>query len=346
MEDDGAGTAQTTQAAANLGQTVAAQGMRAGDTGCPPTRVKLIFNSGSGAAAESPSQLLAVISEMQAWNLIPEIHLVQAETDLAPVIHEALHHGIRLVVVSGGDNTVDSVAAALVGKRATLGIVPTGRRNNLAMALGIPRDIPAAVALLRTGKAIKMDMGFATCGEIERPFVESCSVGLIAALFPAADDIQHGNLGRIGEFMATLAGYPLIEMSISLNNKKRINCRGHGVLITNVPFVGPNWLVADNASLDDGRLDVLVLAETSKLDLLGRALQPNSSTLSDWPIQHHRVARVSVETDPLVSVMTDGTPCEAGPVQARIQRHAVTIISGAAAHHHWFASRHGQPGMP
>ena len=39
----------------------------------------------------------------------------------------------------------------------------------------------------------------ATCGKINTPFLEVCSVGLVSTLFSSVDDIQHGNLARVGD---------------------------------------------------------------------------------------------------------------------------------------------------
>ncbi|MBK9613510.1 hypothetical protein [Candidatus Amarobacter glycogenicus] len=53
----------------------------------------------------------------------------------------------------------------------------------MALSLGIPTDIPAAIAILRTGRRIKVDVGMAAQGNMNTPFLEVCSVGLVSTLF-------------------------------------------------------------------------------------------------------------------------------------------------------------------
>ena len=153
-------------------------------------RAKLIFNPSAGAARGSPIEILDVIHEMQAWKLVPEAFLVEAGCDLLGAVRDALMRGIRMFVVCGGDGTILAVAEALMGTRATLGIIPAGTQNNVALSLGIPADIPAAIALLRTGQRIKVDMGLAATqkspsegGKMVQPFLLACVVGLASAIF-------------------------------------------------------------------------------------------------------------------------------------------------------------------
>ncbi len=98
---------------------------------------KLIFNPGAGVTGDSPVQLMDVISEMQAWKLVPEAYLVEPDSDLTAVVQKALEDGMRMFVVCGGDGTIDVMAGALAGTNATLGIIPTGTQNNVALSLGI-----------------------------------------------------------------------------------------------------------------------------------------------------------------------------------------------------------------
>jgi diacylglycerol kinase (ATP) len=292
-----------------------------------PLRAKLIFNAGAGAAGESPVQLMDVIGEMQAWNLVPEAFLIEPGCDLPGMIQDARAQGIRMFVVCGGDGTISASARILAGTRATLGIIPIGTQNNTALSLGIPADIPAAIAILRNGRRIKVDVGMAACGNINTPFLEVCSVGLISTLFPSADDIQHGNLARVGDFMTSLVGSPPAEIHLLLDGKQEIHDLGHVVLVSNMPYIGLHYEVGSAASFNDGLLDVLFFADLSKLDLLGYVLQGVSEGKPEDPrIQHFHVRRVDIDTHPAMPVMADGTALGEGLVRIEVRRHALAVM--------------------
>ena|SRR5579859_3272226 len=298
----------------------------------PAQRLKLIFNPMSGVVASSPQQLLTIVSALQAANYLPEVFLVQPECDLSTVVKDALRRGLRLFVVCGGDGTIDSVAAALAGTRGTLGIVPAGTRNNVAFSLGIPDDPAAAVGLLRGGRRLKIDVGLATAGQGQRVFLEACSVGLLSALFPATDDIQHGNLGRIGDLLGTLISTPVSEMHLQVNDRDVVHTQGHIVIAANMLFVGPRFRVSAESTLDDGLLDLVVYAELSKLDLLGTVISAATGGAEDVRIRHERVRRVVVETNPPMPVILDGFPMEvSGPLRLSVRRRALNVIAAPDA---------------
>ncbi len=290
-------------------------------------RAKLIFNPGSGSAGESPVQLLDVIREMQEWKLVPEAFLVEPGCDLPAVVQDALGRGIRLFVVCGGDGTISSVARSLAGTHATLGIIPIGTQNNTALSLGIPSEIPAAIAILRNGQRIKVDVGMATCGDITTPFLEVCSVGLISTLFPSADDINHGNLARIGDFLSTLVGSPPAEIHLLLDRKQEIHNLGHMVLVSNMPFIGLHYHLGTSKSHTDGLLDVLFFADLSKMDLIGYVIQGvGEGYPEDSRIQHFHVRRIDIDTHPAMPLMADGSPLGEGLVQIKVWRHALAVM--------------------
>jgi diacylglycerol kinase (ATP) len=292
-----------------------------------PIRAKLIFNPGAGAAGQSPVQLMDVIREMQAWNLVPEAFLIEPDCDMPGAIREALTEGIRMFVVCGGDGTISGAAGLLAGTGATLGIIPIGTQNNTALSLGIPSDIPAAIAILRSGKRIKVDVGMATCGSITTPFLEVCSVGLISALFPSADDIQHGNLARVVDFLSTLTASPPAEIHLLLDNRKKIHSLGHVVLVSNMPYIGLHYQVGSAAAFSDGLLDVLFFADLSKLDLLGYVFQGVGEGKAEDPrIQHYHVRRAEIDTHPAMPVMKDGTAIGEGLVHIEVRRHALAMM--------------------
>lgn len=294
-----------------------------------PLRAKLIFNPSSGRPDESARQLLEVVTHLQGWQILPEVALVFPDTDVVALARQALRQGISLIIACGGDGTIDSIAGALVGSTATLGIIPTGTRNNVAFSLGIPNDIPAAARLLRLGRRSRIDIGRAVCGANSRWFLEACSVGLLSALFPAADDIQHGHLERIGDLLSTLVNAPAAEIQLRLDGSRNwITAQGHMVLISNMPYLGAHYQTASNVSYDDSRLDVLMYANLSKLDLIGYAVQATSGIPEDARIRRFQVRRLDVRSEPPLPVMADGFMLGEGPLSVTLRRQGLAVMVG------------------
>ncbi len=297
-----------------------------------PGRVKVIFNPQSGALAATPDSLQVILRALQAADLLPEVYLVEPERELRPVVKDALRRGHRRFVVCGGDGTIDTVASALAGTRGALAIVPAGTRNNVAYSLGVPDD-PAAVAqLVRAGQRRQIDVGLAECGREQRVFLEACSVGLLSALFPATDELQHGHLAKLGDLLSTLIASPVAEMRLTVDGQPALHTQGHIVLAANMPFIGPRFRVAAHSALDDGLLDLVVYAELSKLDLLGSVIQSATGGSEDARIRHYQVRQAVVETNPPMPVVVDGFPFGAGgPLRLSVRRRALNVIAPPAA---------------
>ncbi len=294
-----------------------------------PQPVKLIFNPRSGSAAVGPDRLQVIVAALQSAGLLPEVYLVEPEHDIRAAVKGALRRGHRLFVVCGGDGTIDVAAGALAGTRATLGIVPMGTRNNVAYSLGLPDHPLEAAQLLRTGPRRKIDVGLAECGGEQRVFLEACSVGLLSALFPASDDLQHGNLTRLPDVVSTLISTPPAEIRLQLYGQPPLDLGGYVLVAANMPFVGPRYPLAPNSSLEDGLLELVVFADLSKLDLLGTALQVVTGGAEDRRIRRYQVRQAVIETRPPMPVVVDGFPFEAaGPLRLSVRRRALNVIAG------------------
>jgi len=261
---------------------------------------------------------------------VPEVCVLDLDCDLSKIVSETLTKGIHLFVACGGDGTINAVAKVLAGRSATLGIIPAGTQNDIALSLGIPKDIPAAVAILRTGRRIKADTGKVICGDIETPFLELCSVGLMSSLFPSGDDIQHGHLERIGDFLATLATSAPSKIKLLLDNRQEIIATGHVVLITNMPYIGRHYQVGEATAFHDGLLDILLFASLSKLDLLGCAFKEGTNVceLEDPRIQRFRARRADIDTNPEMPIMADGIALGEGAVHVEVHHHSLAVMTG------------------
>lgn len=292
-------------------------------------RAKLIFNYGSGQSGESPQQLASILSEMQNQSILPEVYIIHPDSRIADTIHRAIRSGIKLIVVAGGDGTIDSVVGAMVGSDATLGIIPTGTRNNLAFNLGITGDIANSVALLRQGRRLKIDVGRVHCGHSRHWFLEGAAMGLLSDLYPMADDIQHGDLTMIGELLSTFVSATPSRLSVVLDGHKQPDTSAHMMLITNMPFLGAHFQISPNVSFRDGRLDVFTFSDMSKLTMISYAALSRGGLVEDAGIRHYRAKHVTIISKPRMPILADGIQLGEGSLSVHIHRHALTVMAGA-----------------
>ncbi len=291
----------------------------------------MIFNPIAGRPDLAPLQLLEILQAIQAKNILPEVHLVTPESQLEIVVRDAIDRGVQTILVCGGDGTIDHVASGMIDTEATLGIIPGGTQNNIARSMGIPLgNIPAAIDIITDGRRIKVDVGRVLCGPIERWFLEITTIGLLSALFPSADDIQHGNIARVGDFLATLVASAPSHLSIDIDMGKEIlEVDGHVLLAANMPYLGMQFKVAPDVSFEDGYLDLVVYSNLTKIDLLGVAVQITGGVPNDPRIQHYRVRHLNVQADPPMPVMADGILLGDTPAEVSIYQQRLAVMANS-----------------
>jgi len=256
--------------------------------------------------------------------------MVHPDSQVESVVRSAIKGGTTLIVVAGGDGTIDSVVGAMIGSSATLGIIPTGTRNNLAFNLGVPSTIAGAVTLLRKGRRLKVDVGKMQHGRSSRWFLEDATLGLLSDIYPFADSIQHGDLTQIGNLLSTVISSTPSHLRIILEGCKKISINAYMVLIANMPYIGPRFQISPDVSWNDNRLDVFVFSDMSKLDLISYAMQSTSGAIEDTRVKHYRVKRLKIHSDPPMPVLADGMLLDPGPVTALVHPRALAVMGGAA----------------
>jgi YegS/Rv2252/BmrU family lipid kinase len=301
-----------------------------------PIRAQLIFNPGSGQPGESPQQLVDILSEMQNHNILPEVFIVHPGRPLEAVVHRAIRSGIKLIVVAGGDGTIDAIIGAMVGEDATLGIIPTGTRNNVAFNLGITGDIAKSVALLRRGRRMKIDVGRVHSGHSRHWFLEAAALGLLTDIYPLADDIQHGRLTMMGELLSTIVSATPSRLRVSLDGRKQPETFAHMMVITNMPFLGPHFQISPKVSFQDGHLDLFTFSDMSKLNMLSYAVFSRAGLVEDAGIKHYSANHVTIASKPPMPVLADGILLGEGSLSVHVHPRALAVMVGAK-----LTGRHG-----
>jgi len=278
-------------------------------------------NAGSGEAVQAA--LREVEIPFEAWPTRRAGHA----TELA---RQAVAEGRQLVIVAGGDGTVNETAQGLANTETALGVMPLGSIMNVARTLWVPRDLRLAARVLAEGKTLAMDMG--RIGE--RYFLEAAGIGLDAGLFGYFERLDSGRGSWLGTLRAVLRflrilGNPRMKIDYDGNS---IRARAPMVSVANGPYVGAAYAIAPNARIDDGLLDVVVFRGVSIPRVLlhlaliagGRHLPPppEAQTLRvEWiRVQGFRRRRLPVHTD--------GDPIGVTPVELRVAPAAVRVVVG------------------
>jgi diacylglycerol kinase (ATP) len=297
-------------------------------------KVKVIFNLQSGREEDSPLELTNLLRYLQDLHLVSEVHLIQPEDDVVQIAADAAQCGFGLVIASGGDGTVSLAASGLIDTSTCLGIIPTGTRNNQALSHGIPLDdMEAAVKVLRQGEIIQIDTGLVHCNSKRHPLIEVASLGLTSALFPSTDEIQRGELAKIGEFVQVMLAHPLSHIEAELDDgEKKVEMEAHTVLITNMPYTGARWKLTDTVSFDDGLLDVFFFPEMSKIDLINTVLQMDDGLPEDERILHYQVRNARFHSPQPLPVMVDGMMLGECDFYVEVKPRSLRVISNLSQH--------------
>lgn len=288
----------------------------------------VIFNPNSGDTAQSDTQLAEITSVMQELRVETEYVTLTPDLSVPDLARSAAQRGVHYVVASGGDNTMDAVARGIVNTHTRLVVIPTGTRNNIAHALNIPLDVTAAARVIATGKPIKIDMGRVRAGTETHYFLELVTIGLGAAMFPALDEAQKGNIARIGDLLSTFISNPPSSFKLNLDRgRQKLDVEALTLVVLNMPFLGANFQLSSYVDFTDGMLDVFVYADIGKLDLLTHALQVAQGATDDPRIRHLRIKNLDVDTYPVLPVMIDGEILESHHLQISRAAAALNIMA-------------------
>jgi YegS/Rv2252/BmrU family lipid kinase len=273
-----------------------------------------------------------IVAALQAVGITPRMELTTPEIDARQLARKALDRGDHLIIAAGGDGTIEEVATALIHSSATLGILPLGTMNNLARALGIPLDLPDAALLLAIGATRRVDLGRVVTPDnsIEGYFLETAGIGLSAIATPMGEDAEKGRwsnlLSKLGDFFA----FTSAAVTIQCDDEAPFQSQTHLVTISNAPLFGNNMLVAPEAKIDDGLLDVVVYENMELVDLTRYFFGISSGgRVTDGRVHVRRTCRVQVTADTPLPVNADLDVLAAQPRwEVEIVPRALSVIVG------------------
>ncbi|BAY25976.1 diacylglycerol kinase catalytic region [Calothrix sp. NIES-2100] len=166
-------------------------------------------------------------------------------------------HQVDLVIIGGGDGTLNAAVDALVDTQLPLGILPLGTANDLARTLGIPNSLTEACKIIAAGEQRRIDLGWVN----GKHFFNVASMGLSVKI---TQRLTKEVKRRWGVFAYLATALQVIWESRPFSAEIRINgesirVRTVQIAVGNGRYYGGGMAVAHDATIDDQRLDLYSL---------------------------------------------------------------------------------------
>lgn len=243
-----------------------------------------------------------------------------------------------LVIVCGGDGSVSSSALAAMESGLPLGIIPMGTANDLARTLDLPMNPVAAAGVIAQGETRLIDVGTVN----GHAFFNVASIGLSSELAQGLDPALKKRFGRLGYALAALKVLTRAStFSATITEKgQATSVDTYQIAIGNGRHYGGGNVVAENAEIDDGHLDLysLELKNVWKLALMLRSFR--SGTHGAWQeVRTAKCIEFDIETKKPMPINADGEIVTATPAHFKVHPKAISIFAPPAAPgaevHHW-----------
>ncbi|WP_018130811.1 diacylglycerol kinase [Effusibacillus pohliae] len=289
-------------------------------------RARLIYNPTSGKETMR-QHLPEILDILEAAGLETSCHMTKGADDALHAAVKAAEERFDYVIAAGGDGTVNEVVNGLasVAVRPVLGILPAGTSNDLARALGLPRDLVEAAKQLAKLQVRPLDVGQAN----DHFFVNIAGCGRITEITYEVPSKMKTALGQLAYYMKGLEKIPQlrpIPLEVEATNfgfsGKAMLC-----LICNSHRVGGFEKLAPEAKLDDGLFDVIIVKHTKIPDVIRLATQAlRGDHVHNERVLYFQADWLKVSSNEHVDLNLDGEYGGLLPKEFRVLKHHLQVL--------------------
>jgi len=257
--------------------------------------------------------------------------LTRSPGDATAMAARAAQEGRSLVVVCGGDGTLNEAVNGLAGSETALAVIPAGTANVWAKEVGIPRQPIAALEVAVRGQARRMDLGRASSpsGEGERYFFMMAGLGLdgsIAASLPL--NVKRYLGAATYAFMAVGQSLRYRGQRVKLIvDDEPLETRLLMMVVGNTRGYAGITQVTSRAYADDGLLDVCIFQGRHTLDIIFHTLRVAAQVhVRASPVLYRRVRRLEVHSETPLPAQLDGDFYPGYPTIFEVVPAALTVM--------------------
>lgn len=287
----------------------------------------IILNPGAGKAHD----LEDVVARLAR---VPngEIRISNKPGSAVRFARTALRKGCDLIIAAGGDGTLNEVVNGIgenLGE-ARVGLLPLGTGNDFARTIGVPDDLEAAIDLIVTGETRAVDLVRVTSDEV-RYFVNVSAggfSGLVDEKLTPEMKKTWGPLAYLRGAAAALSELRAYRTTLAFDNSESLTLDLYNVVVANGRYVAGGTLIAPEASIDDGLLDIVLIPQRSAPELALLAAKVALGThLTSNAIVFRRAANLTVNSKPGMWFNVDGELVGNEPTRFEILPRALRFIA-------------------
>ena len=288
----------------------------------PGARIVVVRNPRSGSALDTATLQQALKNAGVGADMvdIPDVPAFDEWIDRLAGRYE-------VIAAAGGDGTVSSVAAAVARANTTLAVIPTGTMNHFARDAGIPTELDAAVALLRTGRAGAIDLGIVN----DRYFLNNASLGSYPRMVDERTALERrGHSRRLAAIVAiTRTWWRLRSVTAALTVDGRELIRLSPFIVVGNGRYDLSGFDLTRRDLSDHQLSLYVAPRAGRLGALSLPLRALLGTLDRY--EQFEILRANEITIRLnrrrVPIGIDGEVRELeSPLRFAVQRGALQVL--------------------
>ena len=291
----------------------------------PATRTALlILNPRAGSRERAIDRVLAVAAEL-GWQL--NVVETAARGDATRLAAEAAQRGERLVLIGGGDGTMNEVIQALAGTETAVGAIPFGTMNVWVRELGLALDPAEATRQLLLGQIRRIDLGRVN----DRYFLLMAGIGFDAEAVHALGDAPAGRFRALTFFVTgALAAIRTHGQRVRIRlDCETIETNAALVTVGNTRLWAGAVQITHRATAADGLLDVCVFPGRSLLTKLRYLALVLIGRHDDDPdVLYRKVRELHVAARPPIPGQLDGEPFGSTPAHVAVAPGALLVMVG------------------
>lgn len=252
-------------------------------------------------------KLIMQLLDSEQW--LPNIAFTEYAGHATDLARQYARMGFDAVVAVGGDGTVNEVACGLRDTQTAMGILPMGSGNGFARHLNIPIRVNKAIEMINHSEPISVDYGLAN----GRLFVSTCGTGFDALI---ADHFAGSSKRGFATYLRNILkdafsyapqNYHLVGDGLDVTHKAFL------ITFANANQWGYEALIAPKASIQDGKMDIMLMSSRALLGSASLALRLFAGSIDNSHFMDTiRTKEVTLERENDEPFHLDGDPIPMG----------------------------------